>query len=214
MDLSNKNLAFLLVVAIVISLGGTIISLDKLNRAGFTGFATGSDVGTTNFSLTSNVMITFSTSLVNFGTGYVNGSAVGNYCDLSTNATFGWNNTGACGGGLKNTTPFIIRNDGNINVNLTLNASANATGFVTGSGAGGYATPWFNWSLSNNESNSCGTGLNDTTWTNVSQSNKNECVNFLYTDATDTIRLDIKLEIPVDATQVVHTATITATGTG
>ena len=43
MNLTNKNLALILVVAIVISLGGTIVSLDRLNKLnphGFTGFAT------------------------------------------------------------------------------------------------------------------------------------------------------------------------------
>jgi hypothetical protein len=38
---SNRNLALLLVITIVISLGGTIISLNKLNQFGVTGMATG-----------------------------------------------------------------------------------------------------------------------------------------------------------------------------
>ena len=133
MDLSNKSLALILVVAIVISLGGTIVSLDRLNKLnphGFTGFATGNATGTANFSLQTNVVITFVNSLVNFGTGYVNATNNSNYCEITTNGTF--NGTGACLGGLTNaTTPFYIQNNGNENVNLTLNASANASGFVT-----------------------------------------------------------------------------------
>ena len=54
------------------------------------------------------------------------------------------------------------------------------------------------------------------TWTNVSTANKNECTNFpsSFADTNDSLRLDIRLIIPVDASQIVHTATITATGTG
>ena len=78
-------------------------------------------------------------------------------------------------------------------------------------------SPQFQWMLSNNatQNASCLSGLNDTgSWTNVSQTNKNECTNFQWVSTNDTLRLDIRVVIPVDATQVAHTATILATGTG
>ena len=75
MDFTNKGLALIVVVAIVISLGGTIVSLNRLNKLnphGFTGLVTsGNATGTANFSLQTNVVITFVNSLVNFGSGYV-----------------------------------------------------------------------------------------------------------------------------------------------
>lgn len=218
MDMSNKSLAFILVVAIVISLGGTIVSMNRLNQLGFTGRATGTDTGTTNFSLESNVVITFATSNVDFGTGYINGSSVANACVITTNATDGWNNTfaggtaGACLGNLINDSPFVIRNDGNINANLTLRASDNASTFVTGGGSG-YATPLFQWALRDKEAGSCTAIKYNNTWTNVSTTDDQVCTPLNYDDSNDEIYLDILVLIPVDADQTAHTVNIVATGT-
>jgi len=209
MDITDRTLAIFLVIAIVISLGGTIVSLQRLHQLGFTGMTLYNTTGTTNFSLQPSVSIIFRTSLVNFGTGYVNANGTG--CVITTNATSGWNTTGNCLGGLTNASPFIIENNGNVNVNLSLNASANASTFVTGS----VPTPLFQWAVSNNETNSCYGTLNDTTWTNVNWTGgpKNVCTAFNYSDSNDTIRLDIKVLIPEDATQgSTHTATIMAQG--
>jgi hypothetical protein len=211
MDLSNKTLAFLLVAAIVISIGGTIISLNKLNKITVTGLATQyNTTGTTNFTLQSSVSIIFRVSNVNFGTGYVNANGTG--CDITTNATTGWNSTGNCLGGLTNASPFIIENNGNVNVALLLNSSADAAAFIGGT----IPAPVFQWAVSNNgtESASCTGVLSDTTWTNVNTTGgpTTVCTNFSYVDSNDTIRLDIKVLIPEDASQSTHTATITAQG--
>jgi hypothetical protein len=197
-------------VAIVISLGGTLISLQRLHQLGFTGMTLYNTTGTTNFSLQSSVSIIFRVSNVNFGTGYVNANGTG--CGITTNATTGWNSTGNCLGGLTNASPFIIENNGNVNVNLSLNASANASVFIGGT----VPAPVFQWAVSNNgtENASCIGVLSDTTWTNVNTTGgpKNVCTNFGYVDSNDTIRLDIKVLIPEDASQTTHTATIMAQG--
>ena len=209
MDLSNKTLAFLLVVAIVISLGGTIVSLNKLNKITVTGLATQYNTsGTTNFSLQSSVSIIFRVANVNFGTGYVNANGTG--CDITTNATSGWNTTGNCLGGLTNASPFIIENNGNVNVSLGLNSSANASVFIGGT----VPAPVFQWAVSNNETSSCYGTLSDQAWTNVNWSGgpKTVCTNLSFADANDTIRLDIKVLIPEDAPQSLHIATIMAQG--
>jgi hypothetical protein len=218
MDLSNKTLAFLLVVAIVISLGGTIISLNKLNQLGVTGQVTNSnDTGIVQFSLQSNVMITFAVDTIDFGTGYINATCAGiQYCNISTNETFGWNDTQLCGadqivtclGALVNDSPFIIRNDGNIDVNLSVNSSKTAATFIAGT------TPVFKWAFSNNEASSCTGTLNDTVWTAVNTSpiqNHVVCDNFNYGDA-DTLRMDIFVSVPEDAPQNAKSATIYARG--
>jgi hypothetical protein len=60
MDISNKTLAIFLVAAIFISLCGTLVSLNKLSSMGFTGYAINdTDLGYTNFSITSNVSLVF-----------------------------------------------------------------------------------------------------------------------------------------------------------
>ena len=61
MDMSNKSLALLLVAAIVISLGGTMISLNRINEMGITGMAAG------------NVSVTISTNMS---------------CDVDSNISF------------------------------------------------------------------------------------------------------------------------------
>ncbi len=212
MDLSNKTLAFVLVVAIVISLGGTIISLNKLNQLGATGMLSDSDTGGANFTLTSDIIITFSPANISFGSGSIDGfDAETQYCNITTNATYGWNHTGDCLGSLTNTTPFGIRNDGNQKVSLTLNSSKNATQFIGGT------DPVFKWMLYNNETGSCsGTLEDDDTWTVVNAGDvaaKEVCDVFEYETAKNTIAVDIMVAIPENADPGVHSVVLTAVGT-
>jgi hypothetical protein len=218
MDLSNKSLAFILVVAIVISLGGTIISLDKINtlngRAGLTGFATSNASGTTNFSLLSNVIIQFTVANVDFGAGYVNTSAANQYCEIATNGTFNTSPNNFCLGSLHaNNSPLVVANVGNINVSLDLNASANASVFINGT------NPWFQW-MTNYTNASCpGTASLNGSWSNVTVgAPTSACTNFLFTPPNNTAQIHIRIMIPWDAAGAPsgpgeHTATITAQGT-
>src|SRR4030066_277530 len=64
MDLSNKSLALLLVAAIIISLGGTMISLNKLNEMGVTGLVPGQ----VTLAITSNMSCNVDSN-VSFGSG-------------------------------------------------------------------------------------------------------------------------------------------------
>ena len=78
-DINNKTLATLLVVAIIVSIGGTLISLNRLSKfggIGVTGFAT-SGTAKVNLSVTSSTGITV-TQAIDFGSGYA---------DTATNCT-------------------------------------------------------------------------------------------------------------------------------
>ena len=215
MDLSNKSLAFILVVAIVISLGGTIISLDKINtlrnEGGLTGFATQNATGQTNFSLSSNLQLSFTTANVDFGTGFVDTGAANQYCEIATNGTFNVSPNNFCRGGLHaNNSPLVIANTGNVNFTLLLNASANASTFIQGT------NPTFQW-MTNYTNSSCASGAAlNTGWSNVTVgSQATACGNFLFTPPNNTAQLHIRIIIPWDAASQqsgVHTATITATG--
>jgi hypothetical protein len=68
-ELSNKTLAFLLIGAIVVSLMGTLISVNKIGKGGhpiITGQAT-SGQGTAQIEILSTLAITLVTSNINFG---------------------------------------------------------------------------------------------------------------------------------------------------
>ena len=127
MDLSNKSLALLLISAIVISLGGTIISLNKINP---TGFATAAgNVSPTLGDVTQCTLL----SNVSFGTI----TAVAGTATISTNSTnVGSGATGAndciansaCQG-------MEINNTGNTNLAVNFTSNVNATTMLQGTGA-------------------------------------------------------------------------------
>jgi len=212
MDISNKSLAFLLVAAMVLSLGGTILSLNKLGTIGATGMATGTDQGIANLSINGSTAVTFTVNSVEFGSGYTNDTDgnVGTVenCTIDTNGT----NPSAdndCVGFNPNVPPFIIRNDGNQDSQLTISADKDSTAFFGSSNGGVY------WFVEDNESNSCGT-VNPATWTAISTGNIDACggaAAFKYQDSTDSVKLHIKVDIPLDAPSGTKTTTITATST-
>ena len=142
-DLSNKSLALLLIVAIVISISGTMMSLNKISemqgqKTGVTGFATANDQGTGNFSINSTFSIQFLQNRISFGTGRVNTTGGYTTCTVGTNhsprhdgdSSNGCIRFDAPGDGLNFN--LTIENDGNIDANVSLNFSANETTFVGG----------------------------------------------------------------------------------
>jgi len=207
MDVSNKTLAMFLVFSIVISLGGVILSLSKIGSLSTTGYATGTGTASINVSTTTSVR--FAISTINFGTGNVNTTGGYTNCTMSINDSATISRTGCVGFSATNTDgTFVIENDGNTNVNLTLNCSANESGFI----GGDIAIRDFDFAVSNNETGSCTGTLSNTGWTNVPITNPNICNNLTYVDNTDTIRVGIKVVIPYDSIQGERTATFTATG--
>lgn len=124
MELSNKALAVLLLAALVVSLGGTIISLNRMNSIQTVGFAT-SDQGIVNLSIASTVSITTEDSyIVNFGACSLNESRAINISsqgDLDT-VDYCINYQGS------NVTNISVRNNGNVMINVTVATSTCAPG--------------------------------------------------------------------------------------
>ncbi len=121
MDISNRALAVLLLATMVVSLGGTIVSLNRLGSISVTGMAP-TDIGTVNLTVEGAVsIITEDGASIDFGT-----------CTPSSATTLTLNSentsdTGtACVGG-NIPTPIYVRNDGNVDANVTLNASDRGT---------------------------------------------------------------------------------------
>jgi hypothetical protein len=124
MELSNKALAVLLLAAMVISLGGTIISLNRMSSVQTVGYAS-SAVGQIQLDIGNSVSITtVDNNAIDFGscTPISGAGIVANVTsDLLENTTT------VCPG-FTTLDNISVRNDGNTNVSVTLQASKCAPG--------------------------------------------------------------------------------------
>jgi hypothetical protein len=218
-DISNKTLAILLVFAMAVSLGGTLISLNRLKLIGgpyapITGFAS-SGTGTANLSISQDSSIIVVSNLIDFGVGIVNTSRAEPCNNATISSSSAWNNWTAerdpCWVSNATTpamvlftdTDFVVRNDGNINVTLTMDSTANnAATFIGGSTGGG---PLYQYRAMSNESasgNACTQPtLYNVTWTDINATAGQPICNKLSSDnGMDEVRVAIKVRIPSDAT--------------
>ncbi|MBN1275749.1 hypothetical protein JXA12_05690 [Candidatus Woesearchaeota archaeon] len=128
MDISNKSLAMFLVAAIVVSIAGTVISLNKLGT--MTGVPTGFntfDVGNVTLEVGQTLSITLDDETIDFGTCTPDSGGM-NHINISSTLQYG-NGVDTCtapaavgGDGLD------LRNDGNLAANVTMNVTATAVG--------------------------------------------------------------------------------------
>ncbi len=125
MDLSNKTLGLLLVAAIVISIGGTIISLNKLDAVSTTGYAVQS--GTVTLNVPEALSIVLTNASIDFGDCMINTTRGFNFVDSSLDVT-GANNA-ECDGTLDFPDSIVVRNDGNVNANVSVRSDINGTEF-------------------------------------------------------------------------------------
>jgi hypothetical protein len=164
-EISNKSLAALLVLAIVISLGGTIVSLGKIKNMQFnvpffgaTGFAT-TGQGNVTLNVTSISSIQFTDNTLNFGNGYI--TAGGDNCTMSVNESNSTtlverSGTSNCDGdwatfAAGSETPLTIENNGNTFLNVTIQSDKDSSTFIGGT----LPSPVFQWVITNHEANSC-----------------------------------------------------------
>ena len=121
-EISNKTLVGLLVVAIIISLAGTWISLTKINQLGF---LTGMTLqGTGTLDITPKAYINVSDTVIDFKDGYVNTSAVNKYADLWSNGSFiDWINASAYVEDY-----MVIDNIGNVDLEVNVSSNVSNTG--------------------------------------------------------------------------------------
>jgi hypothetical protein len=149
-ELSNRTLAVLIGIAILVSFAGTL----SIPRGGimFLGAVTNTTTGTANLSIQSVTQIRLNNNTVDFGIGYVNSSDV--RCVLESNSSNRMNSTQGTsitpcdkvGGGPGFNAPavspnFVIENVGNINITLQVNSSFFGGAFY-GNGVKG-TTPGF-----------------------------------------------------------------------
>ncbi len=218
-EISNRTLAVLLVAAIIISLGGTILSLNRLmpQRAG-QGMPTmmaSSDAGYVNLSIAAGISITTAdNNRINFGSCTPVGGAFNTInsdqggASICTNGDVG--STAA-----KNIT---IRNNGNVNINVTMTASdvgkahsgnflpgATATSYIAfkpmTTWAGGYALGCYNNTyLGYNSTITSGHGWND--YQNITSTSTKYvlCGNLTYHATQNSFGVAIMIGMPQDVT--------------
>jgi len=193
-DVSNKTLAILVGIAIVISLLGAL-SVGK----GGVSYITGKGItGPVSFNATAEVSVKVVGS-IDFGNGRVNATAA--------NATLDSDASTVVGGSWTPIKQYLkVENDGtvNISVNLSADANNNAAGLIGGT------SPLFQMKGVATEGSSCVTL--QTTYTNVPNSTEAPlaiCNRLQYVNSADEFNVSAKVAMPSDAAIGTRNATIT-----
>lgn len=218
-DVSNKTIVGLLLVALVITVVGTLVSIEKLGGqyAQLSGAATGT--GTTSLEVEAGAGININDSTASFGSGYVspgndsayvytNGTFNGSWTNTSTNATNGW---------------IEIFNLGNVNVNLSVTSDkSNSEVWLCGTSCAATNVATLEVLAEEFEVGSCSdfnisNTFANTTFQTVLNTTANNTVNLCEylknTDATDDLKISFRAIVPKDATIGGHVTTLTFTAT-
>lgn len=220
------TLSFLIAVLSIVFFILTIFFPGKLERIGFTGYATAGNTtsGIINLTVQTGVVINFSIDTIQWGTGSVNAGAQNATLDTSKRdhslKVVNGNWSGVTHGNKSfydnRTNGLILQNLGNVNVSLYLISTANATNLIGGT------SPSYQINITNNKTGSCFQNVaseaynatNLTTYmenNNFTGSGKKLCDMFGYEDTKDEIRVDIYLRVPSDSKTGLLQDTITAT---
>jgi len=203
-EISNRTLVFLITIAIFFSLFGTVTVLNKLGVDAVP-LITGAQTATQQAQV--NVTVAASTSIVlrnGANVTFGNGSAAGGVA-LSTLGGTDNPNTFFDPGSNSDADDFVVENDGNVDVNLTINGSS-AADFITSG-----TSPAYNWSGTNFSSvettdNGCIDGNLTTTQTPFGvEGNDSICQNFTFRDADDRLNVTINLFLPGDTEPSTYT---------
>lgn len=194
---SAKNLLLIIaILALVVALGNLVVTINKAGK--LSGYA--SDQATAALELAPAAKINFVVDAINWGSGAVFENATTANIN-SEGAVIGGNWTAVSQG-------LTLRNDGNVDVELSLTTSNTASTFIGGVG------PSYQLKVSNSEATSCIFPLNSTnlgTYTEANATAQPTCKKFDQADASDLLRIDVNLTIPGDADPGSKSSTITAT---
>jgi hypothetical protein len=177
-----------------------VIILSLLSFGRFTGKV--SDSSVINVSVISVANINFTSDRISFGSGSVNIGESFAIVDSIGNVSYG-NWTPTYGG-------FMIENIGNTDLFINLKTNKDAQEFLGGT------NPEYKFNVTNIEGNSCyGSGFSLGEWYEVNTTADGTliCENFSASNSRDSIRVDVRLKIPYDASIGNKTSTFTATGT-
>ncbi len=173
---SNKALAVLVVLAIIISVGSTMMILNKI-KLGTTGAAT----GIAKVNVTAIIAISLPVTTVDFGNIYQG------YTDNTTD---------------NNPFPLTVQNDGGVLVNVSIARDVASSALFSGTG-GGDNTSSFQFKIANSsEPNSFNYAASTTTWTNVPGITAlgDVIAELNYSDSNDLSEIELLINVPYDET--------------
>ncbi|MBW6442713.1 hypothetical protein K0A97_02945 [Patescibacteria group bacterium] len=200
--MNSENLLLVVAVfAVFVSFAGVIFTFNSVSEfkdTWFTGFYV--QEGNVSLNVLSVAAINFTVSDISWGAGQVNESA--DYAILNT----------CCGGSVTDgnwssvSQGFEIRNVGNVNVSLNLTSDDDADSFIGGS------DPSFQLNVTNIDSGACtANGITLGQYFEVtSPAPMTICNPFQFLNATDEIRVDVKLQVPGDSYTGIRSTTLTA----
>lgn len=134
-DVSNNTIMALLLVALLITVTGTVISTQKIRGLAeaytvLTTAAAASASGESNITITSSTSITNNVANINFGAGSVNATCIS--CLMDSNDSNGINASGSynrscCVNFTNVTSGFLLENTGNINISVNFTCGGSCT---------------------------------------------------------------------------------------
>jgi len=227
-QISNKTLTLLLVIAIVVSVGGTIISINRINRLAqrqiITGMA-GTGTGYVNLTIAGVASISVLEGQIDFGSCSPNATIGSNLSsNVSGFSANSWGSPGVCSGsGISAPDNITIKNDGNTFINVTVKTGTLASSLVGGddpwppefrfmarnASSGSYGGVSYGPGCFNRTSGSTcvgptgGVGGLQWDWKNFSDTSTNFCVcdNLTYSSDVNAIFLFARLNVPANALQ-------------
>lgn len=209
MDISNRALAMFLLAAIVVSLAGTLTSLNRLGSLTTTGYAT-SDSGTVQLNVGATISITLDTyDTIDFGSCTPLAGV-----DGVINSQGGANTTAICPSFTINN--HTIRNDGNVDVNVTINSTrigeanggSGATLFLDSSrGVSALAYKVSNYGRGTNVGGCVGYGASYANFT-AANTKFRACDNLTARATENSFTTDFQIVVPYDAVTGVTSTTI------
>lgn len=220
MEVSNKIIAVLLVLAIGVSLTGTLVSLNKIGRYGFsiTGMAVNTSTGVAQLTIGVITELTNQVPTIDWGNGFVNGSYTN--CTMDSEG----NLSGGCVGFSSQSSGFLLENTGNTLMSVNFTSDKNASVFINGT------NPSFQLKVSPNsiegqsgESSaqdttpSCGNAWTPSSYTEVNLTGSYLCGNsttypFDYEGTKDATVVDLVVRVPENSPAGAKQVTITFTG--
>ncbi len=204
-EISNKTLATLLFFAIVVSLGGTLLSLNKLGQAGGAAqvSVTGAAVtGTGSVEITEVVAVNVIQAAINFGAVSVPQGSSSCILDSETGSV-----ANTCTGAPvpSNANRFVFRNDGNVGEDIQVESDKSANAFINGT------SPSVMLKVSNKEAGSGTVEVAAYAEVNVTPAKKFVASALKPDESTDEMWLDLKVTVPDNALPGARSMTLTFT---
>jgi hypothetical protein len=205
-EYSNRTLAYLLLLALFISIAGTMISLTRMSKIGAPLISGSATSGTTSAAVTiaSTLSIKLAFASVSFGTCRPDADP-GSWFQ-SDNVNISGSGTGQCTN-LSTPQNLTIENDGSVDANISFNITGPVD--LTGGTAGNKSIWWTSRNVSNDPGCSGNYSSLNYSWTNMTNTTWYWlCANLTYPDGTDQMALFFGVWAPSDSTAGTHSVVL------